>query len=133
MVALGSTDQVVDVAGSTVIAPPGQVATVANGGLLAQPTNSGHFTRDQFAVVPEVGVNVGYQATAHLRAFVGYTFLYWSNVVRPGDQIDRAVNPTQLPVSTAAPQLAGPARPAPVLRDTAFWAQGSSFGVEFRY
>jgi hypothetical protein len=133
MVALGNTEQVVDVAGSTVIAPPGQVPTVANGGLLAQATNSGHFTRDQFAVVPEVGINVGYQVTQHLRAFVGYSFLYWSNVVRPGDQIDRAVNPTQLPLSTAAPLLTGPARPAPVLRDTDFWAQGISLGVEFRY
>jgi hypothetical protein len=132
-VALGSTDQVIDVAGSTVTAPPGQVPTVGNGGLLAQPTNSGHFTPDRFAVVPEVGINVGYQVTEHLRAFVGYSFLYWSNVVRPGDQIDRAVTPTQLPMSAAAPVLTGPARPAPVLRDTDFWAQGISFGVEFRY
>jgi hypothetical protein len=133
IVALGSTDQVVAVAGSTVIAPPGQVPTVANGGLLAQPTNSGHFTRERFAVVPELGINVGYQVNEHLRAFVGYSFLYWSDVVRPGDQIDRAVNPTQLPVSGMAQHLVGPARPAPVLRDTDFWAQGISFGVEFRY
>jgi hypothetical protein len=80
-----------------------------------------------------VGINVGYQLTEHLRAFVGYSFLYWTHVARPGDQIDRAVNPTQLPLSTTAPQLTGPARPAPVLRDTDFWAQGISFGVEFRY
>jgi hypothetical protein len=132
-VALGNTDQVADVAGSTVIAPPGAVPTVGTGGLLAQPTNSGHFTRDQFAVVPEVGINVGYQVTEHLRAFVGYSFLYWSSVVRPGDQIDRAVNPTQLPVSASTPQLTGPVRPAPVLRETDFWAQGLSLGVEFRY
>ena len=54
-------------------------------------------------------------------------------VPRPGDQIDRAVNPTQLPLSTAAPLLTGLARPAPVLRDTDFWAQGINFGLEFRY
>jgi hypothetical protein len=133
LVALGCTDQVVDVAGSTVITQPGMLPTVGNGGLLAQPTNSGHFSRDQFAVVPEVGINVGYQVTQHLRAFVGYTFLYWSNVVRPGDQIDRALNPTQLPVTAAAPHLIGPARPVPLFSDTDFWAQGISFGVEFRY
>src|SRR5262249_53189153 len=57
-VALGSTHEVVDIAGSTVITPPGQAATVGNGGLLALPSNSGHFTRDHFAVVPELGVNV---------------------------------------------------------------------------
>jgi hypothetical protein len=132
-VALGRTDQVVEVAGGTVIALPGQVPAVANGGLLALPTNSGHFTGGRFAVVPEVGINVGYQVTENLRAFVGYSFLYWSNVVRPGDQIDRAVNPSQFPQSAAVPQLIGPARPAPVLRDTDFWAQGINFGVEFRY
>jgi hypothetical protein len=132
-VALGGTREVVEVAGSTIIAPPGQVPTVGNGGLLAQPTNSGHFSRDHFAVVPEVGINVGYQVTEHLRAFVGYSFLYWSSVARPGDQIDRAVNPTQLPVSATAPVLTGPARPAPLFRDTDFWAQGISFGVEVRY
>jgi hypothetical protein len=133
MIALGATDEVIDVAGSTVIAPPGRAPTVGNGGLLAQPTNSGHFTGSHFAVVPEVGVNVGYQLTEHLRAFVGYSFLYCSNVVRPGDQIDRGVNPTQLPLTTATPLFTGTARPAPVLRDTDFWAQGVNFGMEFRY
>ncbi len=133
-VALGTTDQVINVSGSTVIAPPGQVPTVGNGGFLALPTNSGHFTRDRFAVVPEVGINVGYQVTQYLRAFVGYSFLYWSNVVRPGDQIDRTVNPTQLPLTVITPpHLIGPARPAPVLRDTDFWAQGINFGVAFQY
>ncbi len=132
-VALGTTDQVVDVAGSTIITPQGKSSTVGNGGLLAQPTNSGRFSQDRFAVVPEVGVNVGYQATKHLRVFAGYNFLYCSNVVRPGDQIDRTVNPTQLPTTGMSPQLIGPARPAPVLRDTDFWAQGVNFGVEFRY
>jgi hypothetical protein len=132
-VALGSTEQAVDVAGSTVITRPGQPPSVSNGGLLALPTNSGHFTRDQFAVVPELGITVGYQATKHLRAFVGYSFMYWSNVARPGDQIDRTVNPTQLPMSAAAPQLSGLARPATVFADTDFWAQGIHFGLEFRY
>jgi hypothetical protein len=132
-VALGCTHQVMDVGGSTVIAPPGQAATVSNGGLLALPSNSGHFTRDQFAVVPEVGINVGYQLTDNLSVFVGYSFLYWSSVARPGNQIDLAVNPTQLPRVPGPPQLVGPARPAPELADTTFWAQGINFGVAFRY
>jgi hypothetical protein len=133
MVALGGTDQVVDVSGSTLIASPGLAPTVGVGGLLALPTNSGHFTRDQLTFVPEVGINVGYQVTEQLRAFVGYSFLYWSSVDRPGDQIDRAVNPSQLPSAGGTPMLVGAARPAPVLRDTDFWAQGINFGLEFRY
>jgi hypothetical protein len=130
---LGVTQQSSDVAGSTLITQPGQAPVVRPGGLLALPTNSGHFTRDQFAFAPELGVNLAYQVTPNLRAFVGYSFLYWQHVARPGDQIDRVVNPTQLPLSGGPPQLVGAARPAQVLRDTDFWAQGFNIGVEFRY
>jgi hypothetical protein len=103
------------------------------GGVLALPTNSGHFNRDRFAVVPEIDINVGYQVSRHLRAFLGYSFLYASNVVRPGDTIDRTVNLTQLPSSLGPGVLTGAARPMPLLKDTEFWAQGMNFGLEFRY
>jgi hypothetical protein len=42
--------------------------------------------------VPEAGIDVGYQLTRHLRAKAGYTFIYWTDVVRPGDQIDPTTN-----------------------------------------
>jgi len=103
------------------------------GGVLALPSNSGHFSRDRFAVVPEIDINIGYQVTDHLRAFVGYSFLYSSNVVRPGDIIDRTVNLTQLPSNLGPGSLTGPARPMIIVRDTEFWAQGMNFGLEFRY
>ena len=102
-------------------------------GFLASGSNSGDYTRNVFAVVPEVGVNVGYQVTDHLRAFAGYTFLYWSSVVRPGDQIDLGLSGTQIPTDSRYNPTAGPARPAVLLRDTSFWAQGINVGIEFRY
>jgi hypothetical protein len=58
-------------------------------------------------VVPEVGVKVGYQVTPHLRAQVGYDFLYWSDVVRPGSQIDPLINTNLIPPATPG----GPGRP----------------------
>ena len=61
------------------------------------PTNIGEFNRNVFSVVPEVGRNVGYQLTDHIRTFVGYNFLYWSNVIRPGDQIDRVIDINNIP------------------------------------
>jgi hypothetical protein len=124
-VALGGTREGVSIIGNTSFngGPP------APGGVLALPTNSGSFHRDDFAVVPEVGLRIGYQVTECLRAFVGYTFIYWSDVVRPGDQIDLAVNPSQFPPG----HLAGAARPAFAFHDSDFWAQGLSFGVELRY
>ena len=132
-VALGVTHQVVDVHGSTAITPPGGPTAVTPVGFLASGSNSGRFTRNRFSVVPEVGVNVGYLVTDHLRAFVGYNFLYWSSVVRPADQIDLGLSGTQIPTDLRFSPGTGPARPAVLLQDTGFWAQGVSFGVEFRF
>ena len=132
-VALGVTNQVVDIHGSTSITSPGGATVVTPVGFLASGSNSGHFVRDRFTVVPEVGVNAGYLVTDHLRVFVGYNFLYWSSVVRPADQIDIGLSGTQIPTDTRFNPAAGPARPAVLVRDTGFWAQGISFGAEFRY
>jgi Putative beta barrel porin-7 (BBP7) len=132
-VALGVTHEVVDIHGATAITSPAGTTVVTPAGFLALGSNSGHFTRDRFAVVPEVGINVGYQITRNVRAFVGYSFLYWSSVVRPGDQVDVGLSGTQIPTDTRFNPQAGPARPAVLLRDTDFWAQGVNFGLEFRY
>jgi hypothetical protein len=132
-VALGSMRETVNINGSTTFFVPGSAPSVQLGGLLAQPTNIGQFARDRFAVVPEVGVKLGYQATQHLRLTLGYTFLYLSDVARPGSQIDRAINVTQLASQFGPGTLVGPARPAIIPRETDFWAQGISFGLEFTW
>ena len=90
-------------------------------------------TRDAFAVVPEVGVNVGYQITESLRLFAGYSFIGWSDVARPGDQIDVGLNPNLIPTSATFGAPGGPPRPALAVQRTDFWAQGVNFGVEWRY
>jgi hypothetical protein len=128
-VALGSNNEVVNINGTTVITDPRTGTSVLSGGLLALSTNSGHFTREMFAVAPEGTIKVGYQFTEYLRAYVGYNFLYMSSVVRPANQIDRVVNTSFLPPAT--PSL--PVRPAFVFKGTDFWAQGVNFGLEFRY
>jgi hypothetical protein len=143
--ALGNSHEVVEVSGNTMVfhsvrmpgCGPFPVAVgcpaSAEGGFLATSTNIGRFHRDRFAVLPELGVNVGYQVCPLLRVFAGYTFLYWSEVVRPGDQVDATVNLTRVPTSATFGPLRGPARPALPFKDTDFWAQGVNFGVEFRY
>jgi hypothetical protein len=125
----------VDIAGGQLVTRPDTGATRFAGGLLALPSNIGHFARDRFAVVPELGVNVGFQLTNHLRAFAGYNFLYWSSVLRPGDQIDRGLNELAIPNFGSQPGTpAGDSRrPAVPFRDSDFWAQGVNFGLEFRY
>ncbi len=130
-IALGTTHEQANVSGFTIITPAGGTPTTFTGGLFAQPTNIGHYSRDRFAVVPELGFNVGYQITDHWRAFVGYNALYWSTVARPGNQIDRVVNSGLIPPAQST--VAGPQRPVFNFKDTDFWAYGVNFGMEFRY
>src|SRR4029077_9191234 len=66
LLAVGDTNQQVTRIGTTIITPPGGAPTVANGGLLVQPTNSGTVNRDLFSVIPQVGLNVGFQLTDHI-------------------------------------------------------------------
>jgi hypothetical protein len=133
-VALGDTHQEVDINGSTAITFPGGATTILPGDLLAQPSNIGHYARDQFSVVPELGVNVGYQLTRNLGLFMGYTIIYWSNVELPGDAIDTRVNSTRVPTAPffgIAPS--GPLAPLFSFHNSDFWAQGLNFGLQLRF
>lgn len=129
-IALGTTQQVVTINGQTTSDEGGDVVTEP-GGLLAQRTNMGTFEANQFSVVPELGVTLGYQLTQHTRLTVGYTLIYWSGVARAGDQIDLDVNPNLLPPETVP--FTGPARPEFNLVESDFWAQGLNAGVDIRW
>jgi hypothetical protein len=134
-VALGSNHETVEVLGSSTLNVPGAAPQSVPVGQFAGPTNIGRRTRDEFAVVPEVEVKVGYQLTSWLRATVGYDFLYVSRVVRPGSQVDLFVNDTTNPVNGAfgKPPLDTTVFPRPFFNQTDFWAQGITFGLELRY
>jgi hypothetical protein len=137
-VALGSTHEVVDIQGRSAQAGDPAVGAIPGtypGGLFAQPSNIGRYSSNRFSVVPAVELKVGYQITPAIKAFVGYDYLYWNQVVRPGNQIDRNVNTSQSSVFTGVPggTFAGPAQPAAIINRSDFWAQGVTFGVEFRY
>ncbi len=132
-VALGATHQAVDISGGQVRFLPGQATPqVFTGGLLAAGPNLGSFSKDKFSVVPEATINVGYMVTPTVRAFVGYNFLYWTNVLRPGDQIDRVVDLTFVPNSPPV-AFSGVNRPQPTFRSSDLWAQGLQFGVQLRW
>jgi hypothetical protein len=146
-VALGSTHQTVTAtgaqAGTFTGPPPFGVRTFNGPGLYVQPSNAGTRSQDSFSVVPEVGLNLGYQVRPHVKVFVGYDFLYWTNVLRAGDQIDPVLNIAPTPVavnngvsinSLPLTQRAGmPIRPIVPFRETDFWAQGINFGVQFTW
>lgn len=134
MLGIGGTHTDVVIDGSQRLVAADGTVTDSKGGLLALPSNIGHFSSNHFSIVPEIGLNAGYQITPHLRAFLGYNFLYWTGVVRPASVIDRNIDVTQIPnfpVAGATP-VAG-AHPAAILHATDFYAQGMTFGLEFLY
>jgi Putative beta barrel porin-7 (BBP7) len=134
--ALGTTHETVDVEGQSVYSGTGfnLPAGLYPGGIYAQPSNIGSRSMDRFTVMPTVQVDFGVNITAQLRASVGYDFLYWSSVVRPGQQIDPNLNPNQFPgVIPAGSPLIGPPLPGPLFNRTDFWAQGIHFSVEYRF
>lgn len=133
-IALGwSQEQVIIEGSSSAIVNPGDRRTTAAGSVLAQVSNIGRYNRDEFAVLPEFGLDVGAQVTRRLRAGVGYNFLYWSNVARPGNAIDSTVNRFIVPTDQNFGQGVAAARPAFNFHSTDYWAQGLNFTLEYRY
>ena len=102
------------------------------GGLLAAGPNLGRFTRDQFSVVPELTLNVGYNVTPNLRLFAGYNFLLWTNVIRPGDQIDHVVDLTFVPNAPPV-SFSGLNRPRPLFAQRDLVVNGIQFGLDWRW
>jgi hypothetical protein len=126
---LGNTNSHVSVNGATTITEPGAGTANYPGGFLAQQSNIGNYSRNDFAVVPELGATVGYDLTCRLRLTLGYTFLFWSSVARPGDQIDTTLNPSQFPPGA----LTGVPAPQFKMAMTDYWAQGVNLGLDFRF
>lgn len=133
-VALGNTSQTVEITGYQTRLRPGMTAPdTFSGGLLATGPNLGKFDQDRFSVVPEFTLNVGYWLTPVIKAYVGYNFLYWSNVVRAGDQIDRVVDVTFVPNPPPGVPFSGQYRPQPTFQQSNLSLNGIQFGIMGRW
>ncbi len=119
--------------GSTSLIVPGTPTVTVPGGLFAQPTNIGQQSRNEFGIIPEAGVSVGYQIADCVRVYGGYSVLYFRNdVLRTGTAIDRSINATQIPSLSFGP-VGTETRPAAVVQNADFWLQGVHFGVEIDF
>ncbi len=130
-VALGNMHQNVNIDGVNVVAPPNQAPLPGHGGFLALSTNMGGYNRNEFAVLPELDMNLRYCVSERLSLALGYSLLWITNVQRSGDQIDVGVNVSQLPANGNT--LIGDPRPAPQLADTTMWVQGINLGLVWEY
>jgi hypothetical protein len=127
---LGANEDHLETLGRTLLTDSAGVTRYLAGGLYV-PANAGSQDRTQLGCVTEVNLRVGYRITEHWLVSIGYTFLYWSDIIRPAGQINPAVDPRTVPSSLAYnPAVAA----APLqLHATDYWAQGLTVGLEYRY
>jgi hypothetical protein len=132
-IAIGNNRQTIEIDGTQQSINAAGVRNVVQGGLLAVPGgNIGTFSKNAFSVVPQFGLNVGYQLTENVQIFGGYTCLYWTKVIRPGDQIDTTLDVNKIPNFGGGP-AATSNRPIVPFQSSDFWAQGVSLGVAFSW
>jgi len=124
---LGNNHQRIRIDGATTTETLGTMTTNV-GGLLALPTNIGTYRRDRFAVLPEFNARLRFELTTAWHVFAGYRLMYFNELVRPAEQIDTVVNPTQI-----GGQLNGAARPAHSFLSTDMWLHGLDLGMEWRW
>lgn len=129
-VGVGSNRQQVRVFGSDT-STDGGVTTTTPTGFLTQRTNIQKVRRNQFTMIPEVGLTFGYRFSPRFHGTLGYSVLYFPNVVRASDQIDTDLNPNFF--APEAVPLTGALRPRPFFRENSFYAHGLNIGGEFRF
>ena len=130
--AMGNTHQTANINGQT-IKTTTDGTTVYDAGVFAGTTNSGTFQQNTFTMIPQLGLELGYQVSCHWRAYLGYNLMFWGSVWRSGDQIDLQVDPRNIPSNPAyQPTTALPFPQFPA-QATSFSAQGINVGVERRF
>jgi hypothetical protein len=127
-IAFGNNRQSVTIDGTSSTFVPGGGTATFDQGLLALGTNNGVYERDQFAFVPELDLTLMYNLCSRLSVSVGYTVIYWSDVVLATDAVNTSINPTQIDGP-----LIGPARPIYSIVDDDFWLHGLTLGVHGRF
>jgi hypothetical protein len=129
-VALGSTSNTILVNGFTNVraAGPPVTTTPYTGGVLAQSSNIGRRSIQDFGTVAELGIGLSWQPGCYWKFNLGYTWFYWNQVARALDHIDRALDTDQL-----APNNGAGTRPAIHLHTTSFWADGLNGGFTYQF
>jgi hypothetical protein len=131
---LGTTKEDIHIQGvSQAVAGNGTVRDVPGGLLALNGTNIGRVEKFRLTGIPEGEFKIGYHINRNILLSLGYNFIYWSSVVRPGDQLNRNVNTTFLPTSSAFGVPFSTPQPMLNLHMTDFWVQGISAGVAIVY
>jgi hypothetical protein len=120
-VGIGGVTHRISTTGSTTITDPSG-GTSTTDGLLVAATNQGTFEDSRFTTIPEFSARYTHHLNDALDFSVGYSFLYWSHAVQPGNQIDLNVDST-----------GNSGQPAMPFKINNYWAQSLSMGITLRY
>lgn len=157
--ALGTTLQAIKIEGSSQTSngnlfflTQGTGNAILPGGIFAQPSNIGVHKKSSIAWGFETRVRTRFEMTKKISIAFGYTFLWISKVLRPGDQIDRKINSTRTALADAsrttvgvgpgpipfgtpgpAPASSGPVKPTTLFKTSTFWTQGIDAGIQFNF
>ena len=128
-VALGRRRTETEIFGTTRTTVDG-MSSIFDGGLLAQPTNSGTFEDDAFSTITELSVLVRRPIRYGLSGTV-WLYILSIGMMSPaaGSQIDSGINPSQFPPGG----LTGEPRPSLTNHATDFWAHGVRVGLEYLF
>ena len=125
-IAFGNMNEVVNIDGFTRV-NTGTTSTDFAGGVLTQPSNMGVYRRNQFSMIPELNLKLGYQITqggAH-----GGLQLHIRHARRTTWERDR--HGRQSSLYAGATQVV--ARPMYLNNPTDLWLQGFTTGFEYRW
>ena len=107
----------------------GDVDSRASGLLAQAATNAGVHTQDKFSFMNDTGIKLNFYARERLKLSIGYSLMYWTSVVRPGDHIDLGIDGDLL--DPIPPDDA--TRPAFAFNPTDFYLHGLNLGMEFSF
>ncbi|HLW68771.1 MAG TPA: BBP7 family outer membrane beta-barrel protein [Gemmataceae bacterium] len=103
----------------------GSNTDASNSQMFTNDRNIGYFGTNYFSVIPEVDGNLALKVTDHIQVRIGYSFLAYLNVQRPGDQL----------VAALAPVAGAGAHTAPVnpFTSTTYVIHGLNVGASWHY
>jgi len=96
----------------------GTVGTNPAGGVFTRDSNIGVHSRDEFTAITEVGFNLAYRFRPNTQLVVGYTLMYFNDILSPANNIDTQVDPA-----------GGGTHPNVPFRHSDFWLQGVNLGL----
>lgn len=100
-------------------------------GLFSEPTISGTHRNNEFGLLPELSLKIGYEINRYICPYFAYNFIYLNNIIQPGKQIDRNINQSQNPLLGGTGVLSGAAAPVAKFNNSNLWMQGVSAGIQF--